>query len=260
MTERGGRLEHGTVYTVDISAPTFLAAFAGPLHDFTNTDGRPLGGLVEAADGNLYGTVGGPNGVFKMSYDGHVTYMPGDVLSEAPLIQATDGNFYVTTPGDRGAPFQRLARRSPRQMSTTEITAATAIPIRKHRLMMSATRARSTPSGVAAAVLGRNKSPACARNTMTNSEATLIATRISSRELVRYGRTQSMTDRAAVASAQQHHRHVHHAPDWGELHERGDGSENQPRRTGQQQQPYDVHQYEGQLAQRFQPRESAAPR
>ncbi|HEV2176786.1 MAG TPA: choice-of-anchor tandem repeat GloVer-containing protein [Terriglobia bacterium] len=83
------------------------------LHCFDMTDGsQPVGELIQAADGNLYGTtlVGGANGqggtVFKITPSGTLMTLYSfcsqslcaDGLGpEAGLIQATDGNFYGTT-------------------------------------------------------------------------------------------------------------------------------------------------------------------
>jgi len=86
------------------------------LHNFDGTDGgTPIGRLVQAADGNLYGTTasGGtysycnayPCGtVFKITPNGTLTTMHTFDLSDgespyAGLIQATDGNLYGTTTG-----------------------------------------------------------------------------------------------------------------------------------------------------------------
>jgi uncharacterized repeat protein (TIGR03803 family) len=80
------------------------------LHRFSYSDGyQPTGGLVQATDGNLYGTTGGGGAnsggtVFKItptgalntlhSFDGTDGHAP-----VAGLVQATDGNFYGTTDG-----------------------------------------------------------------------------------------------------------------------------------------------------------------
>jgi uncharacterized repeat protein (TIGR03803 family) len=80
----------------------------------------PFGGLVQAADGNFYGTTfnGGANGVgtvFKITPGGTLTTLhgfagyPTDGASPvAPLVQATDGNFYGTTP--YGGPNKQFCR------------------------------------------------------------------------------------------------------------------------------------------------------
>jgi uncharacterized repeat protein (TIGR03803 family) len=78
------------------------------LHSFDNTDGtNPNGGLVQATDGNFYGTTvgGGANGggtVFKITSNGTLTTLHSFAGADganpyAGLIQATDGNFYGTT-------------------------------------------------------------------------------------------------------------------------------------------------------------------
>jgi uncharacterized repeat protein (TIGR03803 family) len=88
-------------------APTFTT-----LHSFDYADGyNPIGGLVQAADGNFYGTTffGGANyagTVFKITPSGTLTtlysfckrrHCPDGELSTAALVQATNGNFYGTT-------------------------------------------------------------------------------------------------------------------------------------------------------------------
>jgi uncharacterized repeat protein (TIGR03803 family) len=82
------------------------------LHSFNGTDGQqPLSGLVQASDGNFYGTayLGGANGagtVFKITPSGTLTTLhnfcsqtncaDGAILY-AGLVQGTDGNFYGAT-------------------------------------------------------------------------------------------------------------------------------------------------------------------
>jgi len=78
------------------------------LHSFDGTDGvNPYGALVQATDGDLYGTtqVGGANGdgtIFKITPGGKFTTLHSfdgtdGAAPNAGLIQATDGNFYGTT-------------------------------------------------------------------------------------------------------------------------------------------------------------------
>ena len=81
------------------------------LYAFANngSDGQqPLAGLIQATDGNFYGTTytGGVNGygtVFKVTPGGAETVLhsfpdnASDGASPRGLIQATDGNFYGTT-------------------------------------------------------------------------------------------------------------------------------------------------------------------
>ncbi len=92
----------GTVFKITRKGQlTSLYSFGGP-------DGeRPFAGLLQATDGNFYGTTseGGTNGygtVFKITSKGALTNLysfdgtDGEFPS-AGLIQATDGNFYGTT-------------------------------------------------------------------------------------------------------------------------------------------------------------------
>jgi uncharacterized repeat protein (TIGR03803 family) len=78
------------------------------LHSFNVTDGQnPQAGLVQATDGNFYGTTysGGANGygtVFEITIGGTLTTLYNfDVTDgeypQAGLLQATDGNFYGVT-------------------------------------------------------------------------------------------------------------------------------------------------------------------
>jgi uncharacterized repeat protein (TIGR03803 family) len=82
------------------------------LHSFDGTDGaNPYGELVQATDGNFYGTTaeGGANGqgtVFKITPNGTLTTLynfcsksncTDGALPYSGLVQATNGNFYGTT-------------------------------------------------------------------------------------------------------------------------------------------------------------------
>jgi uncharacterized repeat protein (TIGR03803 family) len=105
----------GTVFQMTPDgAVTILHAFAG------GTDGAyPLGALLEATDGNFYGTTltGGGAGcgsygcgtAFQMTPDGTVTVLHAFSFGTdgadpvAGLIQATDGSFYGTTEYGGGA-------------------------------------------------------------------------------------------------------------------------------------------------------------
>ena len=104
-TEFGGSNNHGTVFKVTSSGTlTVLYNFAG------SSDGQsPTGGLVQASDGNFYGTTSiggnGPGGtVFKITPNGTLTTLVtfngegGPEFPSAGLIQASDGNLYGTTP------------------------------------------------------------------------------------------------------------------------------------------------------------------
>src|SRR5262249_8770514 len=95
--------QQGTLFRMTTNgAVTTLHAFAGG-----NDGASPSAGLIQATDGNLYGTAnsGGANYIgtlFRMSLNGALTTLHafnyGDGASPtAPLIQASDGNFYGTT-------------------------------------------------------------------------------------------------------------------------------------------------------------------
>jgi uncharacterized repeat protein (TIGR03803 family) len=117
-TDIGGAIGLGTVFRVTSRGKlTTLYSFCSQRNC---TDGQePAAGLVQATDGNFYGTTneGGTTGfngagtVFKITPEGALTTLynfcsqPGcaDGLNPtAGLIQAADGNFYGTT-GDGGA-------------------------------------------------------------------------------------------------------------------------------------------------------------
>lgn len=104
-TTAGGASGDGTVFQMTPAGTVSL------LHSFTgSSDGRmPMGALVQASDGNLYGTCysGGangqgtafrisPKGTFTKIYDfSEATENIGN-LPRAGLIQASDGNLYGT--------------------------------------------------------------------------------------------------------------------------------------------------------------------
>ena len=103
-TEYGGTNDDGVVFRITTNGtPTPLYSFTG------GRDGaNPQGGLVQAGDGNLYGTTedGGTNfdgTVFRISTNGALTplysFTDGHdgAFPEAGLVQAHDGNLYGTT-------------------------------------------------------------------------------------------------------------------------------------------------------------------
>jgi uncharacterized repeat protein (TIGR03803 family) len=108
VTEAGGTNGDGTVFKITPSGElTTLYSFCS---GGDCTDGRePEGGLVQATDGNLYGTTyyGGANGygtVFKITPSGTLTTLHSfdgtdGTYPYAGLIQDTNGTFYGTTQG-----------------------------------------------------------------------------------------------------------------------------------------------------------------
>jgi uncharacterized repeat protein (TIGR03803 family) len=104
MTTRGGVNDTGTVFQIT------SAGSLTTLHGFTGgaDGGYPLGGVIQATDGNLYGTTsqGGANNtgtVFQVTTAGTFTTLYSFVggtngaIPEAGLVQGADGNFYGTT-------------------------------------------------------------------------------------------------------------------------------------------------------------------
>jgi|HubBroStandDraft_1064217.scaffolds.fasta_scaffold07161_3 uncharacterized repeat protein (TIGR03803 family) len=97
-----------TTAAISLPAQTFTT-----LHNFDGTDGQaPLAGLIQATDGNLYGTTneGGTNGgygtVFKITPRGTLSTLysfcaqsncADGTVPYAGLVQATNGDFYGTT-------------------------------------------------------------------------------------------------------------------------------------------------------------------
>jgi uncharacterized repeat protein (TIGR03803 family) len=109
-TSTGGTHNGGIFKMTPAGVVSFLYNFSATNPDGTvATDGvEPIGGLIQASDGNLYGTtlVGGGAGVagtlFQMSLSGTFTALAAFSGSEggAPglgLLQASDGNLYGTT-------------------------------------------------------------------------------------------------------------------------------------------------------------------
>src|SRR5262249_5628468 len=118
-TASGGTFFQGTVFRMTSSGATTV------LHSFNSFLGEgavPVAGLVQASDGNFYGTtaVGGQHfqgTVFKIDATGNLTTLhsfsgsPDDGSNPvAALVQGSDGNFYGTTPSG-GAHFQGIVCR-----------------------------------------------------------------------------------------------------------------------------------------------------
>lgn len=103
-TENGGTNGYGVVFRITTNGALT------PLYSFTGgRDGaNPRGGLIQAGDGNLYGTTenGGTNfdgTVFRITINGALTSLYSftdghdGAFPEAALVQANDGNLYGTT-------------------------------------------------------------------------------------------------------------------------------------------------------------------
>jgi uncharacterized protein (TIGR03437 family) len=112
-TLKGGTNASGTVFKVTPGGMlTTLYSFCS-LPGCTD-DGLPMAGLIQASDGNFYGTTSGGSTIsagtiFKITTGGVLTTLtgfcsqpncPGNQGAEAGLVQASDGNLYGTTPKD----------------------------------------------------------------------------------------------------------------------------------------------------------------
>ena len=118
-TASGGAFFQGTVFRMTPSgAITVLHSF----NSFSSEGAVPVAGLVQASDGNFYGTtaLGGQHfqgTVFRIDATGNLTTLhsfsgsPNDGSNPvAGLVQGSDGNFYGTTPSG-GAHFQGIVFR-----------------------------------------------------------------------------------------------------------------------------------------------------
>jgi uncharacterized repeat protein (TIGR03803 family) len=109
-TEGGGDITCNAPYGCGTVFKLTTAGVLTTLHVFEGSDGQmPLGGLVQATDGNFYGTTnqGGVDGygtIFKITRTGSLTtlfsftlgFIGNGVLPFAGLLQAIDGNLYGT--------------------------------------------------------------------------------------------------------------------------------------------------------------------
>jgi uncharacterized repeat protein (TIGR03803 family) len=114
-TSNGGAYGNGTVFRVT-PAGTLTTLYSFCAIPLNCTDGMtPYGGLIQAADGNLYGTntfagFGGTGVVFKISPQGTETTVAALAGSGQPagtLVQAANGTFYGTT-GDQDGYFSMI--------------------------------------------------------------------------------------------------------------------------------------------------------
>jgi uncharacterized repeat protein (TIGR03803 family) len=100
----GGTNRTGTVFKISSSGATSNLVSFNP----TNlTATNPVGGLIQASDGNFYGTTASPlyatpGSVFRMTSNGAVTFLYAFSSTNGKpnpgLIQGSDGNLYGTTP------------------------------------------------------------------------------------------------------------------------------------------------------------------
>ena len=124
-TECGGALDVGAVYRLTpAGTESIVTSFA------SGTVARgPVGELVQAGDGNFYGTTywGGSNNtgtVFKLASDGTVTTLwsfgsgSDGQLPKGGLVQASDGNFYGTTGSGGTTGYGTLFRMTPGGVET----------------------------------------------------------------------------------------------------------------------------------------------
>jgi uncharacterized repeat protein (TIGR03803 family) len=116
----GGTGGGGTVYQVSVdgtAGPSFTTIYAfSPLTGGSNSDGvNPFAGVIQASDGNLYGTAeaGGTNGlgtIFQLTTSGSInvlhTFAGGNGDGANPvagLVQASDQNLYGVTENGGGS-------------------------------------------------------------------------------------------------------------------------------------------------------------
>jgi uncharacterized repeat protein (TIGR03803 family) len=106
-TSSGGAYENGNVYKMTpAGVVTVLYSFSCSLSDCPDGE-EPVGGLVQANDGNFYGTAqkGGTNlygTVFKITPGGTLTTIHSFDMDDGEfpvtaLVQGSDGDFYGTT-------------------------------------------------------------------------------------------------------------------------------------------------------------------
>jgi len=139
VTPRGGTYDLGTIFKITPGDKlTILHVFCSQNFQPRCTDGGfPSGGLVQASDGNLWGTaeIGGAHGdgtVFKITPGGKLTTVydfcsetscADGVFPGGELVQGTDGNFYGTTSsGIGGQPGGTIFRLTPSGTKTTLYT------------------------------------------------------------------------------------------------------------------------------------------
>jgi len=131
-TEEGGAFDNGTVFKMTPAGMlTTLIEFTG--QGVVNRGGHPSAAVVEARDGNFYGTTGEGGltdlgTIFKITPAGELTTLvefTGDGASNkgaypsAAVIEASDGNFYGTTEYGGADDYGTLFKMTPAGMLTT---------------------------------------------------------------------------------------------------------------------------------------------
>ena len=110
-TLTGGAANKGTVFKMTpVGTLTVLHAFGQTVNDGAS----PYAGLIQARDGNFYGTTflgaGGYGTIFTMTPSGTLTVLytgfghSNGASPRATLLEASDGNLYGTTVGMGGSP------------------------------------------------------------------------------------------------------------------------------------------------------------
>lgn len=128
-TAAGGAYRYyGTIFKIT------LARKLTTLHSFNYSGGAyPYAGVIQALDGNLYGTTEGGDAagagtLFELASSGAFTTLHGfeggidgidGTAPGAPLVQATDGNFYSTTLQGGNANFGTIFQLNPSGTLTT---------------------------------------------------------------------------------------------------------------------------------------------
>jgi uncharacterized repeat protein (TIGR03803 family) len=138
----GAHGDAGTIFKLTLGGVlTTLYSFCSQIKNGECTDGQyPETGLVQGADGNLYGSTnaGGDSGpdnnggtVFKITPSGTLTTIYSFCSQSncadggsppAGLVQGTDGNFYGTTATSSGAPIGTIFQITPEGVLTTLYT------------------------------------------------------------------------------------------------------------------------------------------
>jgi uncharacterized repeat protein (TIGR03803 family) len=126
-TQSGGSTDQGTVFKITPSgALTTLYTFTG------GADGvAPVAGLIQATDGNLYGTTWGDayhnlnvGTVFKITLRGKLTTLHSFETTDGAnpqggLVQGTDGDFYGTTEEGGTYNYGTIFKLTPKGKLTT---------------------------------------------------------------------------------------------------------------------------------------------